>query len=123
MMPATSSVAGIIFQPTPKDSLSDKDRGPAAPPSGEKKASTTSSTLQELVRPAHSEGGPTAGVVAKTKELVQRFRDTPGDTLRERWVDGQLPQQWHWLNRVVPKETVFPGWALLDLRDMWCMWW
>jgi len=72
------------FQPTPKDSLSDKDRGPAAPPAGEKASSSTSSKLQELVRPAHSEGGPTAGVVSKTKELVQRFRDTPGNTLRER---------------------------------------
>jgi hypothetical protein len=42
--------------------------------------------ISELVRPSHSAGGPTAGLVAKTQELLQRFRDTPGDSFTERWV-------------------------------------
>jgi hypothetical protein len=42
------------------------------------------SKMSQLIRPAHSEGGPTAGLVAKTQELLQRFRDTPGDTFNDR---------------------------------------
>jgi hypothetical protein len=42
--------------------------------------------ISEFVRPSHSAGGPTAGLVAKTQELLQRFRDTPGDSFTERWV-------------------------------------
>jgi hypothetical protein len=41
--------------------------------------------LSQLVRPSHSSGGPTAGLVAKTQELLQRFGDTPGDSFKERW--------------------------------------
>lgn len=33
---------------------------------------------------AHAAGGPTAGLVAKIKELQQRFKETPGVTLKER---------------------------------------
>lgn len=42
------------------------------------------SRLARLVRPAHSSGGPTAGLVAKTQELFHRFRETPGNSFKER---------------------------------------
>lgn len=50
------------------------------------KGKTAADRFSQAVRPAHSSGGPTAGLVAKTKDLYQRFQDTPGDTFKERWV-------------------------------------
>ena len=54
--------------------MSDKEDRGASSPEG------PSST----VRPAHSSGGPTAGLVDKIKDLDQRRKDTPGDNELER---------------------------------------
>lgn len=51
--------------------------------------------LSRLVRPAHSEGGPTGGLVSKSQELLQRLRETPGDSLSERCASVQLASGWH----------------------------
>jgi hypothetical protein len=52
-----------------------EDRGASAP---------EGPNSSRVPRPAHSSGGPTAGLVDKAKELKQRLKDTPGDTQLER---------------------------------------
>eukprot|EP00877_Chromochloris_zofingiensis_P001774 jgi/Chrzof1/11598/Cz06g01180.t1 len=45
--------------------------------------------------PRHSVGGPTGGLVDKIKELGQRLKDTPGDTLQDRintWYDRRVSE-------------------------------
>lgn len=60
--------------------------GPRKAASVSAEAPAGDSKVSQLIRPAHSEGGPTAGLVAKTQELLQRFKDTPGDTFNDRCV-------------------------------------
>lgn len=46
--------------------------------------------LSRLVHPAHSEGGPTGGLVSKAQELGQRLRETLGDSFSDRCAFEQL---------------------------------
>lgn len=46
--------------------------------------SSTDASKQERSIFSHSAGGPLGGIVDKTKELQQRFQDTPGATFNER---------------------------------------
>jgi hypothetical protein len=75
---ARSPVAAFPAKPTAAAASSGGAKTADAPAGDDK--------LSQLIRPSHSSGGPTAGLLAKTRELLQRFRDTPGDSLKERWV-------------------------------------